>query len=382
MVARHSPRRCGTIDPRVFLVTTPVSPSVLIRRRSPRGLTWIAGVTTLSLALWACGSGCAEVGTRGAGDDKPGALSISGSRLAVGGAERWLAGISLFDAVGSTAPSDEDLDTLARWGISIVRVWAHWNEPIYDARGALHAQGQARLHRLIERLRARGLILELVLLRPGQLPGERFALFGSADARIRAVREIARSLRPYRNALFDVYNEHDHPHGPISHRELRVLRDAVKDVDPDRLLTVSSTEYHFLDPKSVLNEGGRANVREEVSMDEGSVGVDLLAVHPPFTSDWAEAATGRIRTLRNALRELGRDVPIYVNEGPRARPGEPRIPAETYLVAANGTREGGAAGWVFHTAAGYTLGKLPFLNALNTDERQALGQLKRLTAPR
>jgi len=31
------------------------------------------------------------------------------------------------------------------------------------------------------------------------------------------VTEIASALREYRHVLFDVYNEHDHPDGPISH---------------------------------------------------------------------------------------------------------------------------------------------------------------------
>jgi hypothetical protein len=372
---------CGTIGSRVFQVTAPVSPSALTRRRSSRGSrSWLACIAWSS-ALWACASACAGVGGRAVEKTDAGALSISGTALAVAGVERWLAGVSLFDALGPNPPRDEDLDALAGWGVTVVRVWAHWNTPVYDARGALHPQGEARLHQLMARLRARGLVVELVLLRPGQLPGERFALFESADARIRAVRAMARSLRPFRNALFDLYNEHDHPHGPISHRDLRVLRDAVKDVDPDRIVTVSSTEYHFLDPQSVLDDRGRTTLREEASTDSGSVAVDLLAVHPP-TPQWAEAMAGRIRTLRGALRELGRDMPIYFSEGPRARPGEPTIAAETYLAAARATRDEGAAGWVFHTAAGYKLGELPFLKALNTDERRALGQLKGFASPR
>jgi len=354
----------------------PAPPRVPSRRPATSGMLAAA----LLVLLWT--GGCSDVASRGDGGDRAGRLSISGSRFAVGGAERWLAGISLFDALGPHPPTDADLDAIGGWGVSIVRVWAHWHHPIYDAHGALHADGRARLLKLIDRLQARGLILELVLLRPGQLAGQPFALFDTPAARVRAVREIAAALRPYRNALFDVYNEHDHPHGPISHRDLRALRDAAKEVDPDRLLTVSSTEYHFLDPKSVLNEQGRANVRDEIGLADGAAGVDILAVHPPFTPDWAEATAGRIGTLRAALRDLRRDVPIYVNEGPRARAGEPAIPADKYLVTATATRDAGAAAWVFHTAAGYTLGTRPFLNALTGEEREALGRLRRATAPR
>lgn len=303
-------------------------------------------------------------------------LSLAATRIALDGEPRWLAGVSLFDALGPTPPRDADLDALSKWHVRVVRVWAHWNTAIYDAGGALRPDGETRLHRFVERLRDRGMVVELVLLRPGQLPGERYAIFDAPAARVRAVREIARSLRPYRNVLFDLYNEHDHQDGRISHRELRTLRDAVKEIDRDRLVTVSSTEYHFLDPKSALGEQGRSNLREEAGLDEGAVGVDLLAVHLPITPDWAEATAGRIRTLMHALEDVRREVPIYINEGPRARPGEPRIAAGTYVAASRGAREAGAAGWVFHTAAGYALGRTPFLDALNGDERQALEKLR------
>lgn len=303
-------------------------------------------------------------------------LSVAGTRFAVDGNPRWLAGVSLFDALGTTAPRDQDLDAIAKWGVTLVRVWAHWSDPIYDARGALRAAGKARLIGLADRLRDRGLALELVLLRPGQLRGQRFALFESPDARLRAVRDITTALQPYRNVIFDLYNEHDHADGPIGHRELRVLRDAVKAIDRDRLVTVSSTEYHFLDAKSALGPDGLANLRAEVGPAGDAVAVDVLAVHPPGTADWADATAVRLRTIRDALRESGRDIPIYLNEGPRARPGEPPIAADRYVTAATQSREAGAAGWVFHTAAGFALGKTTFLGALTQNERLALEKLR------
>lgn len=347
---------------------------ILRRSRRWASLAARAGATA---AVLPCLLACAGDSRQNASDSAA-AVSISGTHLVLDGTAQWLAGISLFDALGPHPVRDEDLEALSAWGVSIVRVWAHWNTPIYDADGSLHAEGRARLHTLVERLRARGLVLELVLLRPGQLPGERFAVFASPDARIRAVREIAESLRPYRNVIFDLYNEHDHPHGPIGHRDLRPLRDVVKQVDPDRLVTVSSTAYHFLGSESALDEHGRANVREEVGLDAGSVGVDLLAVHLPDNPGWVEATETRVQTVRQALDEMKRIIPIYLSEGPRARPAESiRIPAESYLAAADRGRRGGAAGWVFHTQAGYKLGEVPFLEALNEDERRALEQLKR-----
>lgn len=325
---------------------------------------------------WALVAGTVT-GTRPVSDGTgaAGALSIAGTRLAVDGQAAFLVGVSLFDALGSVPPRDQDLDALKRWGVSLVRVWAHWREPVYGPDGTLHENGRERLERLAGRLRARGLALELVLLRPGQLPGQRFAGFDGPAARVRAVTEIARALAPYRNVLFDLYNEHDHPHGPISHRDARALRDAVKRVDPDRLVTISSTEYHLVDARGALNARGRRNLEEEAGLATDAVGVDLLAAHLPRTVDWAEATAARVGTLRHALGEMGRALPVLLSEERRARAEEPPIPAEAYLRAASGALAAGAATWTFHTAAGFAFRERPFLEALGPTERDALHEI-------
>src|SRR5205807_5650478 len=133
--------------------------------------------------------------------------------------------------------------------------------------GALTATGRSRLLTLVKRLQTRGLVLELVLLRPGQLPGQQFHVFSSEASRLRAVREIASTLRSYRRVLFDLYNEHDHPDGPISHTAARALRDATKAVDPARIVTISSTEYHLMTGDGRIGDDEARNLREEAGIE-------------------------------------------------------------------------------------------------------------------
>jgi hypothetical protein len=295
-------------------------------------------------------------------------LGVSGSHLTVDGQERFLIGVSLFDALGLAGASDEDLDALVRWRISLVRVWAHWKEPIYGADGALSPGGRERLARLVQRLESRGLLLELVLLRPGQLPGEPYAIFASREARLRAVGEIAAALKGHRGILFDLCNEHDHRDGPISHAEARTLRDAVKAIDPARIVTISSTEYHFLAPEGTIGLPGLTNLREEI---EG-VGVDLVAAHLPRTPDWAAVTSVRVARLRKALESLAHPLPLHLSEERRAQAGEKPLLASVYQTAVAGSRAAGAAGWVFHTEAGFALGRHSFSGALSAQERAAL----------
>src|SRR5262249_57742112 len=110
----------------------------------------------------------------GAGGVAPAALSVSQQNILVDGQRSFLTGISLFDALGPTPPRDADLDALGPWGVNTVRVWAHWHTAIYQSDGALTADGRSRLLALVGRLQARNVILELVMLRPGQLPGQPF----------------------------------------------------------------------------------------------------------------------------------------------------------------------------------------------------------------
>ena len=309
----------------------------------------------------------------GAGDV---ALAVSGKALQIDGRPAFLLGVSLFDALGPTPPRDQDLDALHNWGVNTVRVWAHWHQAIYQGDGALTSAGRERLLALVARLQARGLVLELVLLRPGQMPGQPSAVFASEAARLRAVTEMATALRGHRHVLFDLYNEHDHPDGPISHAAARTLRDAVKAVDPGRVVTISSTEYHLMTADGRVGEAEVKNLHEEMSGDAGCISVDVVSAHLPRTDDWAASTGARLGALQAAVAHIGRVVPIYLNEERRATPSSV-IAADAYQRAYTSARQAGAAGWVFHTAAGFELGKRPFGEALTEEERGGLERLKK-----
>ena len=324
-----------------------------------------AALAVLSATLLASSPGAAQA---------PAAITVSGPTFQVDGRQTFLLGVSLFDALGSTPPRDADLDTLKGWGVRIVRVWAHWLEPIYQGDGSLSAPGRSRLLTLTERLRTRGMVLELALLRPGQMPGQGVAIFASAEARVRAVQAITSALRDYRNVIFDLYNEHDHPGGPISHADARVLRDAVKAIDQARLVTISSTGGHLVSGASQIGPAEDRNIREEAGTGPGEVAVDIVAPHFPRTDDWASATGTRVTAVKSVLDKMGRPLPIYLNEERRTDDRTKLDPA-AYRDAFAKAGASGAAAWLFHTAAGFGLKQKPFLDALAPNERTALSQL-------
>src|SRR5438093_123088 len=69
------------------------------------------------------------------------ALTVASKIFELNGRPLFVVGVSLFDALGSTAPRDRDLDALKAWGVNLVRVWAHWHEPIYLPDGTLSEAG-------------------------------------------------------------------------------------------------------------------------------------------------------------------------------------------------------------------------------------------------
>jgi hypothetical protein len=303
-------------------------------------------------------------------------MSVSGKSLLFDGQPNILLGVSYFGALDAPSPHDADFDTLKSWGVGGVRTWAHWREPIYQKDGALTEQGRARLVRLVQHLQARRFVLELVLLRPGQLPGQPYAVFESEGARLRAVKEITAALRDYRNVLFDLYNEHDHPDGPISHASARALRDAVKAIDPARIVTMSSTGGHLVRPDSRVGDIEAGNLREETGSEPGAAAVDMVAPHFPRTDDWAAATGRRIEAVRAALDAIGRSLPIYLSEEQRADADRPVHP-DTFLRAYSEAIRAGAAGWLFHTDAAFDLANKSLISTLRPSERSALSQLDR-----
>jgi hypothetical protein len=303
-------------------------------------------------------------------------LTVAGTAVQIDGKPAFLIGVSLFDALGAVPPRDLDLEGLKSVGVNTIRVWAHWHEAIYQGDGALSAPGRERLLKLVTRLQSRGLILELVLLRPGQLPGQPFAVFASEAARTQAVEAMTTALQPFRNVLFDLYNEHDHADGPISHAVARVLRDKVKAIDGARVVTLSSTGSHLMTEKGEIDEERTRNLQAEAGRGGDSVAVDILAPHFPRTADWASATAARVGAIRAALERIGSQVPIYLNEERRAD-GESRIQPDAYQRALAEAKRAGAGGWLFHTAAGFDLKKKAFLDALSAEERAALELLRR-----
>ncbi|NPV08321.1 MAG: hypothetical protein HPY83_10235 [Anaerolineae bacterium] len=264
-------------------------------------------------------------------------LGIEDGAFTLEGRRTFLLGISYYGALG--APGDcveRDLQDFTRLGFNWVRVWATWGafEPV----SAVTLEGEPRepylsrlqaLCRLAERT---GLAVDVTLSRGNGAVGVN--LRAEQAAHLRAVRTVTEVLRPFRHLYFDLANEHnirDRRH--VSFEELRGLRDEVKALDSERLVTAS----HAGDIPP-----------EELGRYVNEAGLDFVAPHRPRhpgSPGETEAAT---REYRRALEELSSAAPVHYQEPFRRGFGEWQPRADDFLADLRGALAGGAAGWCLH----------------------------------
>src|SRR5262249_52302220 len=141
-------------------------------------------------------------------------------------------------------------------------------------------------------------------------------------------------------------------------------------------VTISSTATHVMSPAGRIGDEEAKSLRAEAGQGPGDVAVDILAPHLPRGGDWADATGARVGALRAPLPKIGRAVPIHLSEERRAD-DTTAIAPDAYARAFASAQQAGAAGWVFHTTAGYDLRTTSFLSALRPQERAGLERLKK-----
>jgi hypothetical protein len=272
-------------------------------------------------------------------------LGVEGARFTRNGRPEFLLGFSYYGALG--APEDfirQDLADFERRSFHWLRVWATWSAGDHDV-SAVDAQGLvrepyfAKLRWLIAECDRRGLVVDVTLTRGQEAPtvpaGGRLLTF---EAHQRAVETLVQALRPHRNWYLDLANERDVRDGRyVSAWELKQLRQRVRMLDPERLVTASFGGYNL----------SERDVREAVR----EIGLDFLAVHRPRTAESPSQTEARTRACLALMRTIGRVVPVHHQEPFRRGYGEWEPTAADFLMDLRGAYAGGAAGWCFHNGS-------------------------------
>lgn len=172
-------------------------------------------------------------------------LAVQGTRFVMNGEEFPYSGVSFFNAIFNPAfnrSRDERIawiDRFQRYGVNVLRVWGQWDNArgfvdacptctLYQPNGSLRMEHVARLKEIARDAESRGTVINLALFaRESWNEGIRLDSIGY----LHAASALARELKPHRNVIFQVWNEHSAYVLPIGR--------AIRAADPGRLITNS-----------------------------------------------------------------------------------------------------------------------------------------------
>lgn len=179
-------------------------------------------------------------------------LEVKGRGFTLNGQPFYYTGVTFFNAIYNPTFNESEksrkawLIKLKSKGINVIRIWGQWDNTlgfvdtcptctIYETDGSLRLQHLSTLKNIIQA--ADGLeIVVLFVLFQRESWNENIRLSGEASDQ--AVKKLTEELRPYRNLVFQIWNEFDH-------RTVDYLK-IIKAIDTTRLVTNSPGYGGFL----------------------------------------------------------------------------------------------------------------------------------------
>jgi hypothetical protein len=213
-------------------------------------------------------------------------LGIADSRFTLDDKPFPYTGVSFFNAIYNPAfnvSAEERLKWLRKfqaYGINVLRVWCQWDNglgfvdaspdsTLYDADGTLRPIPLSTLKSILVDADQLGMCLEIVIFSQESFL-QKIHLAAPADER--AVATLTRELAPFRNAAFQIWNEHS------DSRVLPLLK-VIKSIDPQRLVT---------------NSPGYSG---DLGSDEENAALDYLSPHTSRDGRYWEIAPKELGSL-------------------------------------------------------------------------------------
>jgi hypothetical protein len=276
-----------------------------------------------------------------------GYVQVQGDHLAVDGTGRFLVFVSYLDGLhASDATLENDLDYFSSHHIDGIRVFTNWHATggaftaLIDDNGAINASVNTKLTTLLTKAIDHHLLVDLAFTEQktsGSFDGPTLTT-GIANV-------VTDRSGAYRHMLIDLSNEANANAFPDTN-SVRNLRDAVKGLDRGRLLTASFTEA------DLPNGNGTIATADQRAIDAK---LDLTTFHDGRGANFQDVTGSKVFQLRGTGKPVFFDEPCRINKD-----GCPSG-ASAYLTAVNAAKTAGAAAWTYHTAAGFDLGTLSFV---------------------
>ncbi len=318
---------------------------IVMSRLCPPKLLLTSIILLASMPLLQSAAANANRSGRDARSHDPIALGVRGLSFTLNDTPTFLLGISYYGGLGASESfARDDLDDLRRHGFNWLRVWATWAAFDNDI-SAIDTTGRARkpfldkLRWLVAECERRGMIVDVTLTRrkpsAGVSPGGSLPTF---EAHRRAMDTIVTALKPHRNWYLDMANERDvRDDRYVPANELKAMRDLVRRLDPERLVTASFGGHDL----------GESDIREGLS----DIGLDFLAPHRPRAPESPRQTQQKTRAYIDMTKRLDRAAPVHYQEPFRRGYGAWNPVATDFLTDLDGAIAGGAAGWCLHNGS-------------------------------
>ena len=290
-------------------------------------------------------------------------LRTAGPSLLRDGHPSFLVLVSYFDAMrASEAALDRDFAFLRSKGIDGIRVFPLWvygtqqpDATLLDANGRIRSDERwGHFVAVLQKAAACGFVVDVTFNREQLAKTSAFTV-AAFQAGIVGVVSRLHAVPRYPHVFIDLQNERGHPNAPamqLTVAEVRRLRDAVKRVDPSRLVMVST-------------QGGES---ESLSLAMEAE-LDVIAFHELQKADWHS----RTASIVQGLKVGG--VPVYLQEMARAPDRGVRCARDTpelnpFVQAMRKAKGAGAAAWTLHTGAAFRLDVEPFQARILSCQRE------------
>jgi hypothetical protein len=294
---------------------------------------------------------------------RPTRIGITRDQFSIDGAPRFLLGVSYFDARNWKQP---DIDALAARGFNNIRIWMENGGGTLSKHWHLESDGRLKdpvgLLDMIRYCSTKAITVEVTIL-----DWESNPLSTSPEL---AIDNVAHLLRSEPNVFYDICNEHTHGSGTYaSHTLIRSYRDRIKSIQQNQIVTASGCCGHLMGPSDQA-------IGSDLSNDVTTALLDFVAPHMPRTPKWSSRTGVRVKSVKRYLASIGRIIPVFLQEEARRRHSGLNPAATEFLDAALMAKDAGAAGWIFHTDAGFDLsGRRTFFGSLDAEERRVVDHL-------
>jgi hypothetical protein len=179
------------------------------------------------------------------GNSQTSILGTEGTRFSLNGKPFPYTGMSFFNAIYNpefgqdSAKRKQWMNKFRSYGINVLRIWAQWDNErgftdacptcsLYQPDGSLRQQHLETLQNILRDADHAGFVIELALFSHESLP--HYEAMGQENTN-KAVKLLTENLKPFRNLIFQIWNEH-------SDHVLEFLA-LIKAIDPDRMVTNS-----------------------------------------------------------------------------------------------------------------------------------------------